>query len=342
MYGHGDDAFRYGDKIKMNFSSNVYSGADYSGLKEHLMAHFDVIGHYPEPDAHTLESMLAEKLGVPENTILVTNGANEAIYLIAYLYSGWASVIPQPTFTEYEDACRKFRHLISYDSADELEVLPEDRIYWLCNPNNPTGNVLLKSLVNHIIRKHPRYLYVVDQSYADYTLSPMLEPKEMIDCYNVMLVHSLSKKYCIPGLRLGYMFASPIIIERLKQLRQPWTVNAMAIEAGKFLVKNDPKMIPDLPGYLAEAQRLHQNLSDVEGLMVMKSEANFMLVNIDEGNTPELKKWLIDNYGILIRDASNFRGLDNHCFRVTAQTPEENDMLLEAIKSYLAWKQECK
>ena len=342
MYGHGDDAFRYGDKIKMNFSSNVYSGADYSGLKEHLMAHFDVIGHYPEPDAHTLESMLAEKLGVPENTILVTNGANEAIYLIAYLYSGWASVIPQPTFTEYEDACRKFRHLISYDSADELEVLPEDRIYWLCNPNNPTGNVLLKSLVNHIIRKHPRYLYVVDQSYADYTLSPMLEPKEMIDCYNVMLVHSLSKKYCIPGLRLGYMFASPIIIERLKQLRQPWTVNAMAIEAGKFLVKNDPKMIPDLPGYLAEAQRLHQNLSDVEGLMVMKSEANFMLVNIDEGNTPELKKWLIDNYGILIRDASNFRGLDNHCFRVTAQTPEENDMLVEAIKSYLAWKLESK
>ena len=342
MYGHGDDAFRYGDKIKMNFSSNVYSGADYSGLKKHLMAHFDVIGHYPEPDAHTLESMLAEKLGVPENTILVTNGANEAIYLIAYLYSGWASVIPQPTFTEYEDACRKFRHLISYDSADELEVLPEDRIYWLCNPNNPTGNVLLKSLVNHIIRKHPRYLYVVDQSYADYTLSPMLEPKEMIDCYNVMLVHSLSKKYCIPGLRLGYMFASPIIIERLKQLRQPWTVNAMAIEAGKFLVKNDPKMIPDLPGYLAEAQRLHQNLSDVEGLMVMKSEANFMLVNIDEGNTPELKKWLIDNYGILIRDASNFRGLDNHCFRVTAQTPEENDMLLEAIKSYLAWKLESK
>lgn len=342
MYGHGDDAFRYGDKIKMNFSSNVYSGADYSGLKKHLMAHFDVIGHYPEPDAHTLESMLAEKLGVPENTILVTNGANEAIYLIAYLYSGWASVIPQPTFTEYEDACRKFRHLISYDSADELEVLPEDRIYWLCNPNNPTGNVLLKSLVNHIIRKHPRYLYVVDQSYADYTLSPMLEPKEMIDCYNVMLVHSLSKKYCIPGLRLGYMFASPIIIERLKQLRQPWTVNAMAIEAGKFLVKNDPKMIPDLPGYLAEAQRLHQNLSDVEGLMVMKSEANFMLVNIDEGNTPELKKWLIDNYGILIRDASNFRGLDNHCFRVTAQTPEENDMLVEAIKSYLAWKQESK
>ena len=217
-----------------------------------------------------------------------------------------------------------------------MEILPDDRIYWLCNPNNPTGNVLLKSLINHIIRQHPRYLYVVDQSYADYTLSPMLEPREMQDCFNVMLVHSLSKKYCIPGLRLGYIFASPIIIDRMKHIRQPWTINAMAIEAGKFLVKNDPKMIPDLSGYLAEAQRLHEKISAIEGLMVMKSDTNFMLVNIDKGNTPELKKWLIDNYGILIRDASNFRGLDDHCFRVTAQTPEENDVLVEALTTYCA------
>ncbi len=338
IYGHGDDIFRYGDKIKMNFSSNVYSRADYSELKEHLMAHFDVVSHYPEPDAHTLECMLAEQLEVPDNTIMVTNGANEAIYLIAQLYKGWASVIPQPTFTEYEDACKKYEHLISYDSADELEILPDDRIYWLCNPNNPTGNVLLKSLVNHIVRKNPRYLYVVDQSYADYTLCPMLLPKEMSDVFNLMLVHSLSKKYCIPGLRLGYIAASPIIIERLKQIRQPWTINAMAIEAGKYLIRKDPKMIPDLQEYLAEAQRLHDNLSAVEGLMVMKTDTNFMLVNIDEGNTPELKKWLIENYGILIRDASNFRGLDNHCFRVTSQTPEENDALVEAITAYRQWK----
>lgn len=338
IYGHGDDIFRYGDKIKMNFSSNVYSRADYSELKEYLMAHFDVVSHYPEPDAHTLECMLAERLEMPDNTIMVTNGANEAIYLIAQLYKGWASVIPQPTFTEYEDACKKYEHLISYDSADELEILPDDRIYWLCNPNNPTGNVLLKSLVNHIVRKNPRYLYVIDQSYADYTLCPMLLPKEMSDVFNLMLVHSLSKKYCIPGLRLGYIAASPIIIERLKQIRQPWTINAMAIEAGKYLIQKDPKMIPDLQEYLAEAQRLHDNLSAVEGLMVMKTDTNFMLVNIDEGNTPELKKWLIENYGILIRDASNFRGLDNHCFRVTSQTPEENDALVEAITAYRQWK----
>ena len=334
IFGHGDDAFRYGDQIKTDFSSNVYHGADLSALREHLNSHFDVVGHYPEPEPSRLEVMLAKQLGVPQNTIMVTSGATEAIYLIAQLYSGWASIIPQPTFTEYEDACTNFNHLLSYNTDDELEVLPDDRLYWLCNPNNPTGNVINKQLVRHIIRQNPRYIYVIDQSYQDYTLQPMLQPKELTDCYNVILIHSLSKKYCIPGLRLGYIYSSPIIIDRLRQIRQPWTVNAMAIEAGQYLVEHDPRMIPDLEGYLAEARRLHKRLSESEGLMVMDSHTHFMLVNIDRGSTPDMKRWLIEHYGILIRDASNFRSLDDHCFRVTTRTPKEDDLLVEAIQAY--------
>ena len=336
IFGHGDDAYRYGKQIKIDFSSNVYYGADLSGLQAHLASRFGIAGHYPEPEPVSLEKMLAEKLGVHESTIMVTNGATEAIYLIAQLYSGWASIIPQPTFTEYEDACKLFNHLLSYNADDELEVLPEDRIYWLCNPNNPTGNVVNTQLIRHIIRQHPRYLYVIDQSYKDYTLSPMIRPKDMTDCYNVMLVHSLSKTYCIPGLRLGYIFASPIIIDRLRQIRQPWTVTAIAIEAGKYLLENDPKMIPDLPAYMKEAQRLRQELSAIDGLLVMDTATHYMLVNIDKGTAFDLKQWLIEHYGILIRDASNFRSLDNHCFRVTALTPEKNDLLVEAIKEYVS------
>ena len=117
--------------------------------------------------------------------------------------------------------------------------------------------------------------------------------------------------------------------------RQPWAVNAIAIEAGKYLLEKDPKMIPDLPAYLAEAQRLRQQLSALDGLKVMDTAAHFMLVNIDRGNVHDLKKWLVARYGILIREASNFRGLDNHYFRVTARTPEDDDRLVEALKAYL-------
>lgn len=334
IYGHGDDTYRYGEKVKMNFSSNIYQKADLTELKQYLATRLDAIGNYPEPEPKELEELIAEKLEIPASMVMVTNGANEAIYLIAQLYRGWASVIPQPTYTEYADACRMFDHIVSYERTDELNILPEDRIYWICNPDNPTGNVMLKSLLAYVIKKHPRYLHVIDQSYADYTLQPMLKPKELLDCYNVMILHSLSKKYCIPGLRLGYMTASPIIIERLRDIRQPWTVNTLAIEAGKWLIKNDPKVIPDIEGYIAEAQRLHDELQAIDGIMVMDTKTHYMLVNIDWTTSLELKNWLIENHGILIRDASNFHGLDTHCFRVAAQSPEENDALINAIKEF--------
>jgi threonine-phosphate decarboxylase len=334
IFGHGDDLYRFGNKVKINFSSNIYQKADLTELKQHLASRLNAIMHYPAPVAQELETMIAEKLGIPANMVMVTNGANEAIYLIAQLYRGWASIIPQPTYQEYADACRMFGHVISYERTDDLEVLPQDRIYWICNPDNPTGNVLPKPLMIRLIKQNARYLHVLDQSYVDYTLQPVVSPKEMKDCYNAMLIRSFSKKYCIPGLRLGYLTASPIIIDRLRQIRQPWTVNTLAIEAGKYLVEHDPKVLPDLHSYLAETQRLKHELQQIEGLMVMDTHTHFMLVNIDWVTSVELKNWLLKHYGILIRDASNFHGLDDHCFRVAAQTPEENDALIAAIKSF--------
>jgi threonine-phosphate decarboxylase len=149
-----------------------------------------------------------------------------------------------------------------------------------------------------------------------------------------MIIRSFSKKYCIPGLRLGYLTASPIIIDRLRQIRQPWTVNTLAIEAGKYLIEHDPKVLPDIHIYLTEAQRLKDELQNIEGLMVMDTFTHYMLVNIDWATSLELKNWLMEHHGILIRDASNFHGLDEHCFRVAAQTPEENDALIAAIKEF--------
>ena len=334
--GHGDDAFRYGEKIKMNFSSNLPGFADLTGLKAFLATRLDVVGTYPEPSAQSLEALLAAELDIPQNTIMVTAGATEAIYLVAQLCRGWSSVIPQPTFNEYADACKMHGHIVSYYDNDDMEVLPENnRLYWLCNPNNPTGNVMLKALMNHVIREHRHYTFVVDQSYEGYTMKGMLQPREMLDCHNLILLHSMTKQYCIPGLRLGYITASPVVIDRLKMLRQPWTVNALAIEAGKYLVSNHVEVIRSKEEYLKEAARLHDALNAIPGLMLMDSDTNFMLAYMEKSSARRLKQWLIENYGILIRDASNFHGLDSRCFRVSAQSPEENDTLIEAIRKYM-------
>lgn len=339
IFGHGDDMYRYGSKIKWNFSSCTYGQADLSGLKAYLSHHLDLISSYPEPEPHALESMIAEQLGVPPNTVMVTAGVTEAIYLIAQAYQGWSSVIPQPTFSEYADACRTFGHIVSYQNQDELEQLPDNRLYWICNPNNPTGNVLLKPLINYVVRKHPENIYIVDQAYEDYTLMSMLEAQEMLDCQNLFVLHSMTKKYAIPGLRVGYITASPVLLDRLRILRQPWSVSTLAIEAGKYLVGNRVKVIPDLQAFIREAIRLRNALNAVDGLRVLDTKTSYMLVQLRRGRSSDLKSYLIHHHGILIRDASNFHGLGDQYFRVSTQTPEANDLLVSAIREFLSGMQ---
>ena len=338
IYGHGDDLYQYGDQVKMNFSSNIFTHANLSQLKMYLAMRLDIIGNYPEPEPITLERLLAEQLGLQPQQVMVTAGATEAIYLIAELYRGWASVIPQPTFSEYEDACKKNDHIVSYFDNDAMEHLPEQRLYWLCNPNNPTGNVMVKGLVSYVVRHHPQYIYVVDQSYENFTHKAVLKPHEMTDCHNLLILHSMTKRYCVPGLRLGFVTGSPVILDRLRQLRQPWSVNAVALEAGSFIVETGFEPIADREAYLKEAVNLQTKLAALDGLTVMDSYTNFMLCRIEKAPARQLKQWLLENHGILIRDASNFHGLDDHHFRVAAQKHSENEALVAAIEEFLSGK----
>ncbi|MBR2151001.1 MAG: pyridoxal phosphate-dependent class II aminotransferase [Prevotella sp.] len=333
--GHGDDIYRYDDLVKMNFSSNIYQHADLSMLKEHLMEHFDIVNNYPEPQPRSLEKLIALKEGISPECVMVTNGATEAIYLIAQLFHGSASIIPQPTFSEYADACRIHRHIISYENTDDLMQLPRDRVYWICNPNNPSGNVLMKGFMNYLVRRSPRYTFVVDQSYEAYTNEPVLVAREMNGVPNLLLLHSFSKTYGVPGLRLGYVTGFPSTIQLLRNLRHPWSVSNMAIEAGKFLIKKEMHAVPDLQEYLVEAERLRSQLRQIEGVRVFETKTNYMLCELETASATDLKSFLIHEHGILIRDCTNFYGLSNHFFRVSTQKPEENDALTAAIREYL-------
>lgn len=334
--GHGDDIYRYGELVKMNFSSNIYQHADHSALKAYLAEHLDLINNYPAPRPRQLEKLIARKEGISPEAVMVTNGSTEAIYLIAQLFHHSASIIPQPTYNEYADACRMFDHIISYENTDELTSLPADRVYWICNPNNPSGNVLMKGFVDYIVRRSPRYTFVVDQSYEHYTREPLLLARETMGLPNLFILHSLSKTYAVPGLRLGYVTADPSLINMLRSLRQPWTVNALAIEAGQYLLKHGQSAIPNLAAYLKETERLRQALRKIEGIRVFETKTNYMLCEIMSTTATKLKDYLIHEHGILIRDCSNFYGLSNHFFRVSTQEPEENDALVEAIRAFLS------
>ena len=145
----------------------------------------------------------------------------------------------------------------------------------------------------------------------------------------------MTKSYAVPGLRLGYITAHESLTSQIRQHLRPWSVSALAIEAGKYLLEHDELICkPDL----REAQRLAKELEQIWGIVVTPSQTNFMLCRLVHHTAAELKDYLAREHHLLIRDASNFRGLTPHHFRVASQTPAENDALVEAIKQFITLK----
>lgn len=332
--GHGDDLYKYGKKIVSNFSSNVYNRIDHSGLYQRLNERLSTICSYPEPMPYSLESEIARRYSLTSRQVCVTNGATEAIYLIAQVFQGRISAVLGPTFSEYADACRVHRHKVK--AFYSLDALPEDaELVWICNPNNPTGEVRNKEDLKALVDSHPDKLFIFDQSYEYFTLKSLLGIKEAASFPNVILLHSMTKQYAIPGLRVGYFTASEGLTDDVRCRRMPWSVNSLAIEAAKYLLEEGDGISADIPQLLAERERLTNLLLATGMLEIWPTDTHYMLIKLRMGKAAALKDFLAVNHGILIRDASNFEGLDERFFRIATQTPEENDKLVKAISEWM-------
>jgi threonine-phosphate decarboxylase len=331
--GHGDDIYSYDKEIVSNFSSNIYGRQDLSGLHEYLYSRIKTIHSYPEPDAISLSRMLADRYNVSTDNICVTNGATEAIYLIAQAFRGGNSAIIYPTFSEYGDACLVNGHTVTW-AVNTEEVSGQTDIIWLCNPNNPTGTVTDKEMLKEYIVSHPGQYIIIDQSYEHFTIEPLFDISEAVQYKNVLLLHSMTKHYAIPGLRLGYITAHADALSVVAGFCMPWSVNGLAIEAGKYLLGSDAGTV-EIRSYPAETCRFRKALSRIEKIKIYPTDTHFFLCELADKKAAELKKYLIDTYGILIRDASNFYGLNEHYFRLATQSPEENDLLVKAITEWI-------
>ena len=325
--GHGDDIYEY-HGIKSDFSSNICAHNHQDILLSHLAEHPELISHYPEPEAWSLEKMIAERHQIAPQQVIVTSGATEAIYLIAQTF-GLQPVVPTPTFSEYEDACKMFPR-----SAKTVDINTEDRkqetMLWLCNPNNPTGEVYDQLYIDRMMAEYD--LVILDHSYENYTDGHIMSPRWGCRTPYSIQIHSMTKSYGIPGLRLGYITAHESLTARIRENLHPWSVSALAIEAGKFLLQHDDFLCKP---NLQEAQRLAESLKNLWGIVVTPSQTNFMLCRLVYHTAAELKDYLAREHHMLIRDCSNFRGLTSHHFRVASQTPTENDALVDAIHQFI-------
>lgn len=335
LNGHGDDIYNYDKVIVSNYSSNIYNRLDMTGLQVHLCSCIDKIHSYPEPDAASLKELIAQKNNISVQNICITNGATEAIYLIAQAYKGKTGYILIPTFSEYEDACSindiSLRFIRTLDEADR-----NSELCWICNPNNPTGKMIDKKEIVSFIESHPDMTIVLDQSYQYFTEKEGLSIEEAVKYPNVICLHSMTKQYAIPGLRLGYITASKKLITQVQQYCMPWSVNQLALEAGKYLLQCEVQYSFDLKEYLNETTRLQKELSSIHHIKVYPTETHFFLCRLENNRkASELKSYLANNFGILIRDAGNFRGLDDPFFRLATQSKNENDILINVIQGWM-------
>ena len=153
---------------------------------------------------------------------------------------------------------------------------------------------------------------------------------------NLVVVRSLTKVFAIPGLRLGYIVANRNLVKLLWNIKMPWSVNALAAEAGCFIADNYQALLPDVSSLAQSCACLQNALCSVGGVEVTPSGTNYLLARLTKGSAAQLKQYLVKQHGLLIRDASNFRGLSPAHFRVATQGEQKDSALVAAIAGFVS------
>ncbi len=333
--GHGDDLHKYAN-IEYNFSSNVYYGSAHPKLIEHLKQNVhNASSQYPPPNAEELIEVAAKFHQIESNRILFYNGAAESFYAIARLWEAKNAIVFGPTFAEYADACRSYNLNVETVSLSNFSVhsTPAD-LAFLCNPNNPDGTVHSVRSIKEFLQRNTKTSLVVDEAYIGFTTSTTTALELLRDFERLIIVKSLTKEFCIPGLRLGYVVSSPKIIDSLTEHKIPWSVNGLAIEAGKFIFQHYHEIGFDIAFILEETKEFAKALNQIEHLDVQPSNTTYLLAKLKLGKARLLKEFLAIEHKILIRDASNFETINCEAIRISLQDKEANSALINALKKW--------
>jgi threonine-phosphate decarboxylase len=335
--GHGSDIHNYNQHVVADFSSSIWYAGLAKGLEDHLKQHMGSIVHYPDPDAHGLCEKIARHHQIKPEQVLVTNGATDAFYMLAHQSKGAKTTILYPCFSEYEDACKRYHHHISYIPSNEFsdEMSFHSRFVWIGNPNNPDGQIKsLRSLIK-LSSLNPDIQFIIDEAFLELSTQGESLIPYVLQHKNLIIVRSLTKSFAIPGVRLGYLVAEPSVCKALKKHIIPWNVNSLALEAGHFIFDHYDELKPEKQEIANRCELFYSQLQNIPEVNVYPSSCNFFLVKMNEGSAGELKIYLLNKYQLLIRDASNFRGLDSSYFRVAVQNEKYNEILIKGIKEFI-------
>ncbi|MDP8247825.1 MAG: histidinol-phosphate transaminase [Candidatus Tritonobacter lacicola] len=323
--------------IKLNTNENPYPPSP--AVIEAIAKEAESLRLYPDPLATALREKAGEVLGLPSGSIIAGNGSDELLTIIlrCFVEPGEKVVTPHPTYTLYETLVSiQDGELVRVPLGDDFSV-PEEivvagaKVTFIANPNSPSGTVTPNDAIRGIAEKAGGIL-VVDEAYVDFCGEGALRLLEEFD--NLIVTRSMSKSFSLAGLRLGFAFSTPAIIEAMLKVKDSYNVSRLAIAGGLAAFEDIEWMRANVRRVVSTRERLSLSLSAM-GFRVFPSGANFVLAGTGRWDAGAIFRELKDQK-ILVRyyDTERLRS----CLRISVGTDEEIDALLREIRSIIKTK----
>lgn len=346
---HGGDWAGYRAEFgcdALDFSANVSPLGLPAGVAAAITNALPTADRYPDPLCRELRAALAGAEGVPADWILCGNGAADLIFRLALAVRPRRALLPAPTFAEYEAALQTvgcavqrvfLREENKFAVTEEFidAVTPETDIAFLCQPNNPTGQVTPPALVERLVRRCAECgaVLVVDECFLDFLPDrDAWTAKQLLrDAPQLVILKAFTKLYAMAGVRLGYaLCGDAALLEKMRGAGQPWAVSSLAQAAGLAALQ-ETAYAGAVRALIAEQRpRMAAGLRAL-GLRVMDGQANYLLFRA----TPDFGEKL-RRRGAVVRSCANYPGLDAAWYRTAVRTAEENTRLLQIMGEILA------
>lgn len=346
---HGGDWAGYRAEFgrdALDFSANVSPLGLPAGVAEAITAALPMADRYPDPLCRELRAKLAEAENVPAEWLLCGNGAADLIFRLVLAIRPHHALLPAPTFAEYGAAldtvgCEITR--VTLDAASDFvvtdafvqAVTPQTDMVFLCQPNNPTGQVTPPALVEKLLHRCTDCgaVLVVDECFLDFLAArDALTAKTFLHgAPNLIILKAFTKLYAMAGVRLGYALCSNgELLAGMQAAGQPWAVSSLAQAAG-IAALQETSYADAVRTLIAEQRpRLAAGLRAL-GFYVVEGQANYLLFRATADFGERLRR-----RGAVVRSCANYPGLDAAWYRTAVRTGAENDQLLQMMREVLA------
>lgn len=340
MQIHGGDIYR--NEVELDFSANINPFGMPDRVAKAAMKGVQDSIHYPDVMCTRLKDAIAVKEDVSRDWVVCGNGAAEVIFQLVAALRPKRGLILAPTFAEYELALKSVGcEIICVELKPEEHFMVEEDILnivdesydlmFLCNPNNPTGQVIAPSLLTRIFSRCREcgVFLVIDECFQDFLSEEDADSRvqSLNEYSDVLILKAFTKMYGMAGLRLGYgLTSNQSLTKHMKEVTQPWNISTPAQYAGVAACEEIGYEEKTRVYIKEQRQRLSNGLKQ-QGLQVFDSKANYIFFRGRRGLYEECLR-----HKILIRSCANYHGLDDTYYRVAVKSASENEILLQVLQ----------